>query len=40
MQMLMSNDGSLNPHELIVSALHAINLHHKLECLDENNQIC
>ena len=38
--MLMSNDGSLNPHELIVSALHSINLHHKLECLDESNQIC
>ena len=40
MQMLMSTNGSLSPHELVVSALHSVNLQNKLQCLNDNNQIC
>lgn len=40
MQMLMANNGSLSPEELIVAALHSLNMQHKLECINKNNEVC
>ena len=38
MQMLMSSDGSLNPHEIVITALHSLNIQHKLQCIDEKSE--
>ena len=35
MQMQMSESGSLNPQELVIAALHSLNLQHKLKCIDD-----
>jgi len=40
MQMLMSENGPLNPQESVVSALHAINVQYGLICLDDKNEVC
>ena len=37
MQMLMSCDGSLSPQEIVITALHSLNIQHKLQCIDDKN---
>lgn len=40
MQMLMASNGPLSPEQLIVAALHSLNVQHQLECIDKNNEVC